>query len=71
MRKILQYIITLPIKAYRLLVSPYISCCKFHPSCSQYALDALNRYGLIKGAWKICCRLIRCNPFSKGGIDPA
>ena len=45
--------------------------CKYHPSCSQYALDALQKYGLVKGSAKAAWRLLRCNPWSHGGVDPA
>jgi putative membrane protein insertion efficiency factor len=45
--------------------------CKYHPSCSQYAIDALHRYGLVKGSFKAGWRLLRCNPWSKGGVDHA
>jgi ribonuclease P protein component/putative membrane protein insertion efficiency factor len=45
--------------------------CKYHPSCSQYALDALNSYGLLKGSAKAFWRLLRCNPWSRGGVDYA
>ncbi len=44
--------------------------CKFIPSCSTYAIDALNEYGVIKGGFLSIKRIIRCNPFSKGGYDP-
>lgn len=43
--------------------------CKFIPSCSEYAIDALNEYGLFKGLFYAIRRILRCNPFSKGGID--
>jgi uncharacterized protein len=43
--------------------------CKYHPSCSQYALDALRRYGLVRGAVLAGWRLLRCNPWSHGGVD--
>lgn len=43
--------------------------CKFIPSCSEYAIDALNEYGLFKGLFYAIRRVLRCNPFSKGGID--
>jgi uncharacterized protein len=43
--------------------------CKYHPSCSQYALDALRRYGLARGAILTAWRLLRCNPWSHGGVD--
>ncbi len=46
------------------------SNCKFIPSCSNYALDALNKYGALKGSWLAFKRILRCNPFSKGGYDP-
>ena len=44
--------------------------CKYHPSCSQYALDALRKYGLVRGSFKAGWRLLRCNPWSHGGFDP-
>jgi putative membrane protein insertion efficiency factor len=43
--------------------------CKYHPSCSQYALDALRRYGLARGSVLAAWRLLRCNPWSRGGVD--
>ena len=63
----------LPIRLYQLLVSPLLpaNTCKYHPSCSQYALDALRRYGLVRGSAKAGWRLLRCNPWSHGGVDPA
>ena len=45
--------------------------CKYHPSCSQYAIDALRKHGLVKGSFKAGWRLLRCNPWSKGGVDYA
>ena len=45
------------------------SNCKYIPSCSNYALEALNKYGVFKGVFKTIGRILRCNPFSKGGID--
>jgi len=44
--------------------------CRFYPSCSQYAHQAIDRYGLIKGTLKSVWRILRCNPLSKGGVDP-
>jgi len=43
--------------------------CKYHPSCSQYAIDALRRYGPVKGSAKAAWRLARCHPWSRGGVD--
>ena len=59
--------------AYRWLVSPLLPAgsCKFHPSCSQYALDALRKHGLLKGTAKAAWRLARCHPWSHGGVDYA
>jgi uncharacterized protein len=45
--------------------------CKYHPSCSQYALDAIGKYGLVRGGVRAGRRLLRCNPWSNGGVDPA
>ena len=60
------------IRAYRRLVSPLLpSRCKYHPSCSQYALDAIRRYGFAKGFVLATWRLLRCNPWSHGGVDYA
>jgi putative membrane protein insertion efficiency factor len=57
---------------YRWTVSPLLGDrCKYHPSCSQYALDALREYGLVKGSILAGWRLLRCNPWSHGGVDYA
>ena len=45
-------------------------CCRFVPSCSQYALEAIEKYGALKGGWMAFKRILRCNPFHKGGYDP-
>jgi len=59
--------------AYRWLISPLLPAgtCKFHPSCSQYAIDALRKYGLVRGSAKAARRLLRCHPWSHGGVDYA
>jgi hypothetical protein len=49
----------------------FVGSCKYHPSCSQYAIDALRKYGLVKGSAKAGWRLLRCNPWSRGGVDHA
>ena len=57
---------------YRWTVSPLLgNRCKYYPSCSQYALDALREYGLVKGSILAGWRLLRCNPWSHGGVDHA
>jgi hypothetical protein len=59
------------IKFYRNYLSTFkLRCCRFHPSCSQYAIDAIEKYGFFLGAWKGIKRLGRCHPFSAGGYDP-
>ena len=59
------------IKVYKRTVSPLLPpSCRFTPSCSQYTLTAIERYGLIKGGTMGAIRILRCNPFSKGGFDP-
>lgn len=59
------------INFYRKFISPgRPACCKYRPTCSQYALDAINKYGALKGGAMAVYRILRCNPFSKGGYDP-
>ncbi len=58
------------IKAYKMILSPWLgNCCRFHPSCSSYAIDAINEYGPFKGSFLTIWRVLRCNPFSIGGVD--
>jgi hypothetical protein len=58
------------IMLYQKYISPIFgSKCRFYPSCSQYAILAINKYGIFKGLLKAVYRILRCNPFSKGGID--
>lgn len=58
------------VRAYRLLFSPWIgNVCRYHPSCSQYALDALHRHGALGGSALAAWRVLRCNPWSPGGCD--
>ena len=65
-------IVSFPIKLYRKFVSPAkgIPCCRFVPSCSEYALIAIERWGAIVGTALALWRVLRCNPFGKGGYDP-
>ena len=56
---------------YRTKISPmYPPRCKYIPTCSQYAVEAIEKYGVIKGGLMSIWRILRCNPFSKGGFDP-
>jgi len=59
------------IRAYKKTISPYIiSSCRFEPTCSHYAAQALDRHGALKGTVLAVWRILRCNPFSSGGYDP-
>jgi len=68
---VLVYFAILLIKAYKYLISPILpNSCRFYPSCSEYALDAFNKYGFAKGFWLTLKRIGRCHPFCDGGYDP-
>jgi putative membrane protein insertion efficiency factor len=59
------------IKLYQNTVSKVLpSACRFQPTCSQYALEAIKKYGFARGSWLAAKRITRCNPFSEGGYDP-
>ena len=59
------------IKIYRQFISHCIGPhCIYTPTCSQYAMEAIRKYGAIKGAYLACRRILRCHPFAKGGYDP-
>jgi putative membrane protein insertion efficiency factor len=59
-----------PIRFYQRAISPALPArCKYHPSCSQYAVDAVRHYGILRGVVLAGWRLLRCNPWSNGGVD--
>lgn len=59
------------IKLYQKYISPLLGKhCKYYPTCSQYALEAIDKYGVLKGLYLSSMRILRCNPFSYGGYDP-
>ena len=65
----MKYIFMGFIKVYKKIISPlFPPCCKYHPTCSSYALEALKKHGFIKGGWLAVWRILRCNPWSNGGI---
>jgi putative membrane protein insertion efficiency factor len=59
------------IRAYQLLISPHLGqCCRFHPTCSDYARQAIERHGPLRGLSLTTRRILRCNPLDEGGFDP-
>lgn len=59
------------IRAYQIVLSPLMPpSCRFYPNCSQYGYEAFEKYGIFKGAWLTAWRILRCNPWTKGGLDP-
>lgn len=66
----LAFILSLPVQAYRKVFSPWVGHnCRYHPTCSAYALDALQKHGGIKGIWLAAKRIARCHPWGSSGID--
>ena len=64
------YLLSLPVRAYRLVFSPWVGFnCRYHPTCSAYALEALEKHGALKGGWLAFRRIMRCHPWGRSGID--
>ena len=64
-------IVLAPVRAYSRWLSPLLPRrCKYEPTCSAYAIEAVERFGVIRGTVLACWRILRCNPFSHGGFDP-
>lgn len=71
MIRVIKIILILPIKFYRYFISPlYPSCCRFIPSCSEYASEAIKTHGIFKGGFYGLKRILKCNPLFKSGLDP-
>ena len=67
----MKHVLLALVRFYRAAISPYRPpSCRFTPTCSQYALEAIEKYGALKGGWLAFRRILRCNPFHKGGYDP-
>ncbi|MBR5736477.1 MAG: membrane protein insertion efficiency factor YidD [Bacteroidales bacterium] len=70
-RKVCAWPFLMLIKFYRVCISPYLgNHCRYTPTCSQYAYEAITRYGIFKGGWLAFRRIIRCHPFGGSGYDP-
>ena len=68
---IISNLLIVPVKIYQLVISPILPpSCRYYPSCSQYAIQALQMHGPVKGMYLSTKRILSCNPFSKGGYDP-
>jgi putative membrane protein insertion efficiency factor len=66
-----QMVALFALAAYKAILSPMLpSACKFYPTCSMYAKEAVERHGVLKGTWLATKRLLRCRPFARGGFDP-
>ena len=67
----MKYVLIFFVKVYKKLISPLKPpCCRFYPTCSQYAIESLQIHGAVKGSYLAIKRILRCNPFCEGGIDP-
>ena len=67
----MRYLLLLPIKFYQLFISPLLgSNCRFNPTCSQYAYDAIKQHGVFKGTFLSAKRIGKCHPWHEGGYDP-
>lgn len=71
LKRVLTFPLILLVKFYQLCISPFTPpACRYTPTCSQYALEALRKYGPFKGGWLALRRLLRCHPFGGSGYDP-
>ena len=69
--RVVKYVLLFLLKSYKLAVSPLLPpSCRFVPTCSEYAYEAVERHGTLRGGWMSLRRLLRCHPFHPGGYDP-
>ena len=71
MKRIFSLLLIIPIKIYQIIISPLLGpSCRFTPTCSQYAVEAIQKYGPVKGSWLSIKRIIKCHPWGGSGYDP-
>lgn len=71
MGKIVKKLLILPIRFYQGAISPmFPAACRYQPTCSQYAIEAIQKYGAVKGSWLAAKRIARCHPWGGSGYDP-
>ncbi|MFI3256717.1 MAG: membrane protein insertion efficiency factor YidD [Spirochaetales bacterium] len=71
MKTLISQFLCFLIRLYQICISPFFPpSCRFYPTCSAYAIEAIQKHGPIKGFFLACKRIIRCNPYCKGGYDP-
>ena len=71
MKKLITYLLLLPIRFYQLAISPMLpSSCRYTPTCSQYSIEAIKKHGPLKGLWLSIKRILSCNPWGGSGYDP-
>ena len=71
LRQVISTVLILLIKGYKLFISTVLPpSCRYHPTCSTYAIQALQKHGIVKGGYLSAKRIIRCHPYAEGGYDP-
>ena len=71
MKRIFSFLLIIPIKIYQIIISPLLGpSCRFTPTCSQYAVEAIQKYGPFKGSWLSFKRILKCHPWGESGYDP-